>query len=246
MNHHDRINVLWSLSLVATVALLFVGRIPQDGHYHQFADNQILLGIQNFWNVFSNVPFLLVGAWGLWRGKALQTDYKHDYQTLCLGVLLVSFGSAYYHHVPSTFTLLWDRLPMTVAFMALFSMLLKERVCHTALPLSRTLISLGMASALYWYWTETQQAGDLRAYILVQFLPMLLIPAILYFFDCCYLNGKYLITALAYYVVAKLFEHFDRQVFELIGLFSGHTLKHFLASIASWYIILAVPVTDRT
>ena len=239
MNHHDRINILWSLSLVATVALLFVGRIPQDPSYHQFADTRTLLGMQNFWNVLSNLPFLLVGVWGLRRD--VQADYKQDYQTLCVGILLVSLGSAYYHYSPSTPTLLWDRLPMTVAFMALFAMLLKERVINTALPLTNVLVALGIASAVYWYWTETQNAGDLRAYILVQFLPMLLIPAILYFFDSRYLNSKYLVMALAYYVGAKLFEQLDAQVFALGGLLSGHSVKHVLASVASFYIIVAVP-----
>ena len=244
MNHHDRINILWSLSIIAIVALLFVGRIPQDPHYHQFADTRTLLGLSNFWNVFSNLPFLLIGVYGLRRGRDLQAAYKQDYQVLCIGILLVSLGSAYYHYAPSTPTLLWDRLPMTVAFMALFSMLLKERVMTTDLPLTSILMALGIASAVYWYWTETKSMGDLRAYALVQFLPMLLIPAMLYLFDSRYLNSKFLVIALAYYVGAKLFEHFDKQVFEFFFL-SGHTLKHLAASLASLYIILAVPVENR-
>ena len=32
--------------------------------YHRFADQQTLLGIPNFWNVVSNLPFILVGAVG--------------------------------------------------------------------------------------------------------------------------------------------------------------------------------------
>lgn len=242
MNRHDRINILWSLTLIATVALLFMGRIPQDPSYHRFADNTTLLGIQNFWNVFSNLPFFLVGMWGLRRD--VQIEYKRDYQILCIGILLVSLGSAYYHYSPSTPTLLWDRLPMTVAFMALFSMLLKERVMNTELPLTTVLVVLGIASAVYWYWTETQNAGDLRAYILVQFLPMLLIPALLYLFDRRYLNGNYLVMALVYYLGAKFFEQFDTQVFNIGHLLSGHTIKHLLASIASFYIIVAVPKCD--
>ena len=242
MNHHDRINILWSLTLIATVALLFMGRIPQDPSYHRFADNATLLGIQNFWNVFSNLPFLLVGMWGLRRD--VQIEYKRDYQILCVGILLVSLGSAYYHYSPSTPTLLWDRLPMTVAFMALFSMLLKERVLNTELPLTNILVVLGIASAVYWYWTETKGMGDLRAYALVQFLPMLLIPAMLYLFDSRYLNSKYLVMALIYYVGAKFFEQFDTQVFSIGHFLSGHTIKHLLASIASFYIIVAVPKCD--
>ena len=37
------------------------------------------------------------------------------------GVALVALGSAYYHEDPENETLFWDRLPMTIAFMALFA-----------------------------------------------------------------------------------------------------------------------------
>jgi hypothetical protein len=50
-----------------------------------------------------------------------------------------------------------------------------------------------------------------------------------------------LVTALGFYVLAKLCEHFDRQLFELLGIISGHTLKHFLAGFASLCIIVAIP-----
>src|SRR6201987_2903758 len=41
--------------------------IAQAPTYHQFADQRTLLGIPNFWNVVSNLPFVLVGAVGLWQ-----------------------------------------------------------------------------------------------------------------------------------------------------------------------------------
>jgi hypothetical protein len=39
----------------------------QDQDCHQFADQCELLGIPNFWNVVSNLPFIAVGAVGLLR-----------------------------------------------------------------------------------------------------------------------------------------------------------------------------------
>ena len=247
MNRHDCINILWSISLVACVSLLFFGRIPQDPSYHQFADTRTLLGIKNFWNVLSNLPFLLIGGYGLWRGRFLNDcSYQLDYQILCISILSVGLGSAYYHYDPTTPTLLWDRLPMTVAFMALFSMLLKERVMtEKTLPLTRLFVALGIASALYWYWTEKQGVGDLRAYAVVQFLPILLAPAILWLFDSRYSNGKFLFMALLYYIGAKLFEHFDKEVFALGELLSGHTIKHLLASISTFYLIIAIPISSN-
>ena len=55
---------LFGLAAVSLLGLLLVPPIPQSQIYHQFADQQTLLGIPNFWNVVSNLPFILVGAAG--------------------------------------------------------------------------------------------------------------------------------------------------------------------------------------
>jgi hypothetical protein len=243
MSRHDCINILWAISIVVVASLLFFGRIPQDPDYHNFADTRTLLGVKNFWNIISNLPFLWVGGFGLWRSRFLNDRYWLDYQVLCVSIFLVGLGSAYYHYDPTTPTLLWDRLPMTIAFMSIFSILLKERVIiDCKLPLTTLLVGSGIASAFYWYWTEMLGVGDLRAYIVVQFLPMLLSPAILLLFDSRYLSNKLLFIALLYYIGAKLFEHFDKEVFALISLLSGHTIKHLLASVTTFYLIIAVPI----
>src|ERR1700720_3168173 len=99
---------------VATIATLAaMSPITQDQHYHAFADTRPILGVPNFWNVVSNLPFLAVGAVGIAR-------YRQDATTaaLFLGILLTGFGSSYYHLAPDDGTLFWDRLPMTIGFMA--------------------------------------------------------------------------------------------------------------------------------
>jgi len=54
--------------MVASLATLpLLPPIAQDPSYHQFADQRTLLGIPNFWNVVSNLPFVLVGTMGLWQ-----------------------------------------------------------------------------------------------------------------------------------------------------------------------------------
>src|SRR5215831_20622343 len=58
---------LLGLTAISLAGLLLVPPIPQDQSYHQFADQRILLGIPHFWNVVSNLPFVLVGAIGLWQ-----------------------------------------------------------------------------------------------------------------------------------------------------------------------------------
>lgn len=239
-----RASLLLFITAFALLATMLHGRIPQDPAYHLFADTRPFAGLPNFGDIFSNLPFLLVGLYGLSRRRRLtEPGCAGAYTALCAGVLLVSLGSAYYHYSPSTPTLLWDRLPMTVAFMALFSLLLEERVTEsrrTLLPL----LAAGIASAAYWYWTESRGAGDLRPYILVQFLPMLLIPLILALYPRKYLSNNLLVAALVLYVAAKIFESVDRRVLASIGVLSGHTIKHLLAGAATLCIIRAVPAKE--
>jgi hypothetical protein len=229
-----RAAILILITASALLAVFLHAPIPQDPAYHLFADTRPLAGLPNFCDVISNLPFLIVGLYGLSRRNRLtMPGGKNAYTTLCLGVLLVSLGSAYYHLSPSNPTLVWDRLPMTVAFMALFSMLIEERVASagTLVPL----LGVGIASAVYWAWTD-----DLRPYLLVQFLPLLLMPVILALYPRKYLNTGYFIAALVLYAAAKFFETYDRQVLAVF-IMSGHTIKHFSAGVASFFIIAAVP-----
>ncbi len=239
-----RIWLLVIVSAAAIVGLCFVGPIAQDPGYHHFADNRSLGGISHFWNVASNLPFLLAGIFGLWRaGRLLDPKCRRGYLVLCVGICLVCFGSAYYHLDPSNYALLWDRLPMTVVFMALLALLLGERVIEEHQPVVLwILVAAGICAALYWSWTESQGRGDLRPYAVVQFLPLLLIPLILVLFPATYIRGSLLVWAFVLYLLAKVFEHFDRAIYDATGLLSGHTVKHVTAALAALCIIAAVCV----
>ena len=48
------------LMAASLAGLLLLPPIAQDQNYHQFADQRKLLGIPNFWTVFSNLPFIAV------------------------------------------------------------------------------------------------------------------------------------------------------------------------------------------
>ena len=222
--------------------MCFVQPIPQDPSYHLFADARQIGGIANFWNVASNLPFLVVGIVGLLRYPRLaHSESAQAYLVLCAGVVLVCFGSGYYHESPSNERLFWDRLPMTIAFMALFYLLLSERVFRSSHRYALWfLIAVGIGAALYWDWTESLGRGDLRPYALVQFLPIVLTPLILWLFKPRYLSNSALIGAMGFYVLAKLLEQFDAQVFAATSM-SGHALKHVAAAAAVSCIVYAVP-----
>lgn len=234
----------WMLGMVAVggiMAAFWVPPIPQDPQYHRFADSRSLFGVANFCNVFSNLPFLFVGAFGLSRLSWIaSSSLRTSYILFCIGVALVGLGSAYYHYAPSTQALVWDRLPMTLAFMALFSMVVHDRVSERlGNGILWPLIFAGAASVGYWYWSELQGKGDLRAYALIQFLPMLLIPLMLILFAGRSLNSAMLWATLGTYALSKVAEHFDGVIYDIVGMVSGHSIKHLLGSLAVLWAVSA-------
>ncbi|MBV8505698.1 MAG: ceramidase domain-containing protein, partial [Alphaproteobacteria bacterium] len=201
-----------ALTAASLAALLLVPPIPQDQGYHQFADQRSIFGIPNFWNVVSNLPFVAVGAAGLWR-------YRDNAAAVVffLGVFLTGIGSSYYHWDPNDGTLFWDRLPMTLSFAAILALVVEERVSlrFGAILLWPSLI-LGVFSLLLWRWTD-----DLRLYFWVQFFPALAVISLFLLYRAKYTGTRYWIAAGVLYAVAKLFEFTDEAIYSAGGLVSG-------------------------
>ena len=242
LSHRSRVAIIAAVAIMVLAGACLVPPIPQDPAYHEFADPRPLWGLANFGDVISNAPFLLVGALGLaflfkrsTRAEARLGALRLPFLIYFAGVGLVAVGSAYYHADPTNETLFWDRLPMTVAFMALFLAVIVDRIHEKSGPvLLPLLIVMGIASVIYWSTTETSGQGDLRPYAVVQFFPMLAIPLICILFAPRSLNARYVVIMFCFYGMAKVFEHFDQGVFELLGHgVSGHSLKHLSAAAAA-------------
>lgn len=234
--------ILLAVPVAAVVLTLLLPPVPQDPAYHAFSDGAAAFGIPNFLNVASNLPFLVVGAWGLVTAPALLPAISRPaYILFCLGVMLVGAGSAYYHYAPTSDTLVWDRLPMTIAFMGLFSIVIGDRISASlGHRLLWPLVIAGVVSVMYWDWTELQGRGDLRAYGLVQFLPMVLMPVMLLAEKGRGLRTHWLWATLGTYALAKVAEHFDAAVHTATGVLSGHTLKHVIGALAVLWALQAM------
>jgi hypothetical protein len=220
-NRH--IVIFVGLMAASLLALPLLPPIPQDQGYHQFADQRTLLGVPNFWNVASNIPFIAVGALGL-------RQFHRDPATilLFLGILLTGFGSSYYHLDPSDRTLFWDRLPMAISFMAILAITVEERVsARASTVLLWPLIAIGVLSLLLWRWT-----GDLRLYVWVQFFPCVTLPVLFLVFPPKYTGTFYWLVAAALYALAKLLEFYDGAIYSAGSVLSGHTFKHLAAAAA--------------
>ncbi len=247
----SRKTAMWLLLVITAVVIvvdLLLPRIPQPQSYHNFANQRSFLGIPNFSDaVVSNIPFAIFGAWGLVFLLRLKPEQMSEhfldrrerwpYLIVFTGVLLTAFGSAYYHLDPNNQRLLWDRLPMTIAFMAVVAAMIAERISVRAgLWLLPVLVLIGMGSALQWYMSELRGAGDLRFYGAVQAYAVLFLLIVL-LFPPRYTRGSDLLIAAGFYVLAKVLEILDHQIFSLGQIVSGHSLKHVSAALSGYWIL---------
>ncbi len=219
--------ILMLVFFISIVIGLFIhGPIAQEQSYHNFSDEGSIWGMPNFWNVMSNLPFILIGILGLRSYKASKVGSLHVV-FLYSGIALVGLGSGYYHWAPTNETLIWDRLPMTICFMTLFSVLLRDflGVKQDKMMLFILLV-VGLYSIIHWV-----ALGDLRPYVLVQFFPMVSIPVILLTQKSTGISPKPFWVLLAWYVLAKVAETYDVQIHDALNVMSGHSLKHFFAAI---------------
>jgi len=223
--------------VVLVIFSIFIGKDPisQNMDYHGFIDTRAFFNIPNFFDVISNAAFLITGLIGLIVTLVKKpTKAYASWIAFYLGVILVSPGSAYYHWTPNNQTLVWDRLPMTVGFMGLFCALIALYINEKlAKILLLPCLAFGAWSIYFW-----NQHDDLRIYFFVQFMPLALIPLMAVLFRDRGVKSRYLIIPLSFYVLAKIVEHKDPQIYELTkGFMSGHTLKHYLAAIAPLFLM---------
>jgi ceramidase len=236
-----RVTLLIAAGVAATAVVFSLPPIPQDPGYHQFADQRRMLGIPNALNVLSSSPFTVVGIFGLARVARAGAGWERAaFLVLFASVALTGAGSAYYHLAPTTATLFWDRLPMTIVFTSCLALVFAERVSPRAGPwLLAAFGAAGAASVVSWQVGETAGTGDLRPYALVQLLPAILIPLALVLFPARRLRTADLLAVLGWYTLAKLVEALDHPIFALGGIVSGHTLKHLAAATATAWLLRA-------
>lgn len=225
-------------ALALMLAGLLHGPIRQAASYHHFADDRTLLGIAHGLNVVSNLPFAIIGGLGLCRillpANGLSPALRLCYGIMFGGIACTSIGSAYYHLMPDGASLVWDRLPMAVAFMGLFAGFLTERLelaAATSMRLLAGLLGFGLVSVLTWYC-----ADDLRLYAIAQFYPVLAIPPIIGLTRAQFTRSSDWLAAIGIYVVAKIFEEADGLVYLATGAISGHTIKHLVAAFGAWWL----------
>ncbi len=230
-------------AVLSLLALALVGpSITQPLHQHAFADQRMWGGIPFAMDVLSNLSFAAWGLagclslFGLLRRAKLSTE-----QALAglffAGLVLTTAASSWYHLQPDDAGLGVDRLGMVIAFAGLLGMAVAGRISHRAgAAMAGAVLLLGPMSV--WFWLAS---GNVLPWLVIQFGGMALIVWMAFIKP---LEGGLALrwgAVIAIYVIAKLLEVADHQIYELTShAISGHTLKHLVASLAAWPVLTAV------
>eukprot|EP00250_Pteridium_aquilinum_P007235 c17003_g1_i1 orf=111-1055(+) len=233
---------VWSAAIFCFLVLMLVTpRIPQDQSYHDFADQRNLIGIPNSLNVISNFPYLIIGLVGFvlcFHSNYLGLSSRGElwgWAFFYVGVTATAFGSAYYHLKPNDSTLVWDRLPMTIAFSSIMALFIIERIDERQGTIwLAPLLLVGAVSVAYWRF-----ANDLRPYALVQFVPCFAIPIMTIALPPKYTHSSYWLWGAGFYLIAKVEEATDKGIYNLTHhIVSGHTLKHLCSAMVPVFVTM--------
>lgn len=223
--------LVFSLAVAAAIH----GPIAQFSDYHRFADTRAMMGVPNAADVLSNAAFAIVAVFG-WRAlgrSARPARGFFGYAVFVAALFLTAIGSAYYHWAPDDARLTWDRLPIALACAGLL-LAVRDETHAKGNGWPFALLTLAGAGASVAWWRST---GDLRPYLFVQCLPLVLIPLWQAIYAAPRADRRAFGWAIALYIAAKLAELGDRQIFDLFGVVSGHTLKHLLAAAGATVIL---------
>ena len=232
----SRFNLPLLIAGVMMLAMFAAGPIAQLADYHNFADHRSLFGLANAADVLSNLGFLLVGAVGVALAvRPRQADRARlAWTAFFLSLVLTAAGSAWYHLAPDDARLIWDRLPIALACASLLAAVLQDSLDEhqQAWIVLTALLVCAVVSVAWWVATN-----DLRPYLLLQLAPLVLIPVLQWQAGAAPDTRRDFGIAIALYVLAKLFEIGDSAVFGMVGLCSGHTMKHLAAALAALVLL---------
>jgi hypothetical protein len=219
------------------------GRIAQPVHYNEFADQSAAFGIPHAADVLSNAGFAVVAIWG-WLTLRPKRDSDRlragwpGYRLFLTGLFLTAFGSGFYHLAPDNARLIWDRLPIALVCVGLLVGVRGDTQPRLKTDIEAIVLGLyAVASVAWWVYTDRNGAGDLRPYLLLQGLSLVLIPLWQAIHRAPRADRIAFAAAMMLYVVAKLAEMFDHEISNALGIVSGHTLKHLIATMATAAVV---------
>jgi hypothetical protein len=228
----SEISFLTGLIILILLAI-FLPSIGQNQNYHNFADQRVLFGVNNAFDTLSNLAFIIVGALGLvnfYNNQYIKisNSFSVILNLFFISIILTGLGSSFYHLSPNDFTLVFDRLAMSLVFASILAMLTYLKISSRfGLHTLAELLILAPLTVLIWKFN-----GNLTPYVVLQFGGIILVILTL-LLTKTRMQGPCFTSLIILYGAAKLVEFYDEKIFNLSqNLISGHTLKHLIAALA--------------
>ncbi len=219
--------------IILLILAIFLPSIQQDQNYHNFADQRALFGVNNAFDTLSNLAFIIVGILGLFnfynnKFIKISNSFSVILNLFFISIILTGLGSGYYHLSPNDFTLVFDRLALTLVFTFILAMLANVRISErSGFHTLAELIILAPLTVLIWNYN-----GNLTPYAVLQFGGIIIIVLTL-LLTKPQKQSPCFASLIILYGFAKLAEFYDVEIFKLSqNLISGHTLKHLIGAIA--------------
>lgn len=242
--------LLGSALLMLLLALIGPAVAPPP-HYHDFADQRVWCDVPHAMDVLSNLPFAAWGVAGLWmlaravRLRVIESASVWLAGLFFAGLIATAGVSSYYHWQPDDAGLVWDRAGMVLAFAGLLGLAGVQAAGRRAgAALGVAVLVCGLMAVGVW-----AVSGNLLPWVVLQGGGMVLILAVACLPAAAPAPSLRIRwgAVIAFYTLAKVLEVADHQVFALTSqLVSGHSLKHVVASLSAWPVLLAVLAAPRT
>jgi len=219
--------------IILLILAIFLPSIQQDQNYHNFADQRALFGVNNAFDTLSNLAFIIVGILGLFnfynnKFIKISNSFSVILNLFFISIILTGLGSGYYHLSPNDFTLVFDRLALTLVFTFILAMLANVRISErSGFHTLAELIILAPLTVLIWNYN-----GNLTPYAVLQFGGIIIIVLTL-LLTKAQKQSPCFASLIILYGFAKFTEFYDVEIFNLSqNLISGHTLKHLIGALA--------------
>jgi hypothetical protein len=237
LDRRKKATILILLFLICAVAIWTLAPSSQPADFFDLAARENFLGVDNAPDVFTNIPFVIVGWMGCQSLIRDRGGYAEGGEMRIWWVLFVSIGSiailsSWYHLSPSEGRIVFDRLPIITVVIAMTTLVAVQSIDVKATKLILPLLLLGWSSVVLIFFT-----GDWRPYIILQFSPLILIPSILILYEQGREGGWQLCTALLLFSVGKIIHDLDTEIHQLTGGISGHSIWHLFAAAATYQLV---------
>ena len=190
--------------------------------YHNFSDKRKILNIPNAYNVFSNIAILLPAFYLIIKEKKISF--------LSINLILLALASGYYHINPSDETILLDMIFVISIYTIILSYFIDTYQ-------SILVYIVGILSVLYWYKSKN-----------IFIYELLKIIILLYGFYKIYDTkvSKFILPLIITSILIKISEYNDKEIFKITNKkISGHTLKHLIAGIQIYLLIIILNIKNK-